>query len=765
MAHSFPTRRSSDLLSLVALWDYLREQQRQLSSNQFRRLCRSEYLNYLRVREWHDLFSQLRHVAGELRIRAGSEAGHPDHVHQAVLAGLLSHIGMRDRDRREFRGARGASFLIDRGSVLARKSPPWVMAAELVETNRLWARRAAAVQPEWAERVGAHLVKRSYGEPVWDQRAGRAVTTETVTLYGLPIVSGRTVGYDRVDAAGARELFIRHALVLGEWDAHHEFLRRNREFVDEVGALEDRVRRGHLLDDDAVETFYDARLPADLTSTRHFERWWRDIGGDDGDDRQRLDLTVDALRKLDGAAIDLDDYPSQWRHGDLALALAYRFAPGEPLDGVTVRIPLAALNQVGDEGFDWQIPGYRAELVHALARTLPKDIRRSLIPAAETVAAAYEKLGAPAGPLADALAAALATVTGVPIRAGDFDARALPDHLRVHFVVVDESGTVHDAGDDLAAIRRRLASTAREAIAAAAPIDERRGIVTWDVGVVPRVVETIHRYEQGGVTVRGYPALLDDDDSVSLRVFTKPDLQQRVMRGGVLRLLLLTAAPSIRAAERELGNAARLAISAAGTTPATLAGECVAATIGHLLDRGELPWDPDAFADWQARVRHDAAPIAGAALRVAADVLMVASAARVRLDGLVADSLTASVTDARAHLDRLIRPGFVNQAGVRRLTDVLRYVRGIELRLGRLAEDVARDRRRIAEVVPLERRHADFVARLGRASGPAEVVDIGWQLEELRVAVFAQQLGARGGVSASKVARRLTALGTSSLTA
>ncbi|MDQ3544469.1 MAG: ATP-dependent RNA helicase HrpA, partial [Actinomycetota bacterium] len=337
----------SDLLSLVALWDYLREQQRQLSSNQFRRLCRSEYLNYLRVREWHDLFSQLRQVAGALQIRPGSEVGHPDHVHQAVLAGLLSHVGMRDRDRREFRGARGASFVLAKGSVLSRATPAWVMAAELVETNRLWARRAAAIRPEWAERIGAHLVKRSYGDARWDERSGRAVTTETVTLYGLPIVAGRTIGYDQVDAAGARELFIRHALVLGEWSTDHPFLRRNRTFVDDVGALEARLRRGHLLDDDAVEQFYDGRIPAHILSTRFFDRWWRDVSSDKP---HVLDLGVDALRDPSGAAVHLDDvdllWPSHWRHGGLDLPLSYRFAPGEPLDGVTVRIPLTALNQV-----------------------------------------------------------------------------------------------------------------------------------------------------------------------------------------------------------------------------------------------------------------------------------------------------------------------------------------------------------------------------------------------------------------------------------
>ncbi len=350
----------SDLLSIVALWDYLRAEQRQLSSNQFRRLCRSEYLNYLRVREWQDLFSQLRQVGGDLGVRPGSDAGHPDHVHQSVLAGLLSHLGFRDRDPREFRGARGATFVIAPGSVLAKRPPRWVMAAELVETSRVWARRVATMQPEWAERIGAHLVKRTYSEPRWDRRGGRAIATETVTLYGLPIVTGRTVGYDRVDKAVARELFIRHALVLGEWDAEHRFLERNREFVAEVGAVEARVRRGHLLDDDAVHDFFDRRIPADVVTTRHFDRWWRDASTAAP---ELLELTPDDLRDADGAVIRLADYPDTWRSGELDVPLSYRFAPGEPLDGVTLRVPLTALNQVDEATLDWQIPGYRDELV------------------------------------------------------------------------------------------------------------------------------------------------------------------------------------------------------------------------------------------------------------------------------------------------------------------------------------------------------------------------------------------------------------------
>ena len=605
-----------------------------------------------------------------------------------MLAGLLSHIGMRDRDGREFRGARGASFTIAAGSVLAKRAPRWVMAAELVETNRLWARRVATIQPAWAERIGAHLVRRSYGEPRWDATRGAALTSERVTLYGLPIVEGRTVHYDRVDRAEARRLFIRHALVQGDWATHHGFLTRNRAFIERVRGMEARVRRGDLLDDEAVFAFYDERVGADVTSTRRFDHWWKDAGARRP---ELLDLTDDVL--ADGSGFRMADYPDRWRDGELDLPLTYRYDPGGPLDGVTVHVPLTVLNQYTGAGLDWQIPGHRGALVAALVRTLPKEVRRGLIPAAETTKAALDRLGPPRGSLVDALAAALTDVSGTKVTSDAFDPAAVPAHLRMNIVVADGAGTVHDADNDLDAIRARLAATAREAIAAASPIEERRGIVDWDVGTLPRLVET----DRGGHPVRGYPALLDDDDSVSLRVLTNPDLQQRVMRGGVRRLLLLTAPPPVADIQRALDRPARLAVARFGLDD--LVADCRVAAVDRVMgDHGELPWDADAFAELQRTVRREAPAVAAAAVATVAEILAAADRVRARLDRLGAPAVAASVADARAHLDRLVRPGFVVRAGAQRLPDVLRYVRSIEYRLERLAEDVPRDVRRMAEV-------------------------------------------------------------------
>jgi ATP-dependent helicase HrpA len=629
------------------------------------------------------------------------------------------------------------------GSVLTKRPPKWVMAAELVETNRLWARRVAAVQPEWAESLADHLVKRSYGEARWDARAGRAVVSESVTLYGLPIVSGRTIGVDRVDPVLAREMFIRHALVAGDWTARHAFLERNERFRERVALLEARVRRIDLLDDEVLFDFYDERLGADVASTRHFDRWWKDAEPEQPD---RLDLTPAVLSNRGG--IDLVDYPDRWEQGDLVLPLSYRFEPGTPLDGATVNVSLATLNQIDDTGFDWLIPGYRPELVGLLVRSLPKDVRRHLIPMNKTTSAAIERLGPPEGRLVDALARALTEVSGRSIDADDFDRERLPSHLRLHVVVVDAGGRVVDAGDDLAAIRERQAGTARSALAEASPVAERRDIVTWDLGRLDQVVE--HETDAGQV-VRAYPTLLDRGDSVALRVVDNEALQHRAMRGGVRRLLLMLAAPTAARVERTLDRDAKLALAAGPLPVSHVADDCIEAAVDAVMSRHDLPWDDTAFARLERSVRDEAPQIAADALATAADIIAAAGRVRKRTGALTAEALRPTVADANAHLDRLVGEGFVRRSGTDRLPDVHRFVRGIEYRLDHLAGDVPRDQRRMADVRPLERAYAQAIGGLERVT--ESVREVGWLLEEYRVSVFAQPVGVAESVSPKRIRR------------
>ena len=761
----------SDFLSLVKLWDHLRERQHALNSSQFRKLCRTEYLNYLRVREWQDLFSQLRQVAGQIGIRQGSlsvgvSEGHPDRVHQALLSGLLSHLGMRDGTTREYKGAHGSKFAIGHGSALSKALPKWIIAGELVETNRLWGRVVASVQPEWAEELGKHLSKYSYGEPSWDARRGAAVCSERVSLFGLPIVSNRTVGYDRVNRAAARELFIRCALVDGEWSPHdgaaHQFWGHNQRFLGDLKGWGERVRRADLVDEEAVFAYYDRRLGPEVVSTRHFDKWWKSARSTQP---ELLLMRLEDFVGDEGAASVLD-FPTVWHHqvpgrDTVNLAVTYRFDPGAADDGATVHVPLAALNQVEPVGFDWNVPGLRPELVAALLRALPKEHRRELVPMAEVTAKVVASLGTPAAwedgtSLAAALSTVVNDVAGVAVPSHAFDAVLVPAHLRVGFSIDDEHGAPVATGKDIVALRKLVAPRLRAAIARAAPIEERQGITAWDFGDLPEMVETT----RNGVPVRGYPALLDDGGSVSIRVFTKQELQAKVMRSGVRRLLLLAVPVGKRAIEQHLSNASRLAVAGSSTTLETLAADCLLAAADSVVAaHGGPVFTATGFEALVQAARSELPGTAATALHSAAEILAAATAVRGRLDRLVAPAVAASAADAREQLDRLVRPGFVTATGVARLLDVVRYVSAIDHRLAKLPEGPHRDAARLRDVAAVEARYVALLRRMDRDDITAEVIDVGWLLEELRVSVFAQQLGTARPVSLQKVSRAIQALG------
>ncbi len=396
-AHARFKDRDSDFVSWLNLWRHVKEQQKALSGSAFRRMCKAEYLHYLRIREWQDLHTQLRQVARSQGLdptrRTAPVDGPVDteRLHRALLTGLLSHVGLRDELRRDYLGARGAHFHLQPGSALFRRQPDFVMSAELVETTRLWARTNAAIDPVWAEEAGAHVVKRSWSEPRWSRDQGAALATERVTLYGVPLVADRTVQYGRIDAEESRELFIRRALVEGEWETTHSFFRANAEMLRRLTALEERARRRDLVvDDDVLHDFYDERVPADVTSARHFDSWWKE---ESRRQPRLLHFTEDLVRRGEAGAVSGDDFPGRWRHGDLDLRLTYEFDPGSAQDGVTVHIPLPVLNQVRDVGFDWLVPGLREDLAVALIRALPKSTRRHLVPAPDVARAALARMG------------------------------------------------------------------------------------------------------------------------------------------------------------------------------------------------------------------------------------------------------------------------------------------------------------------------------------------------------------------------------------
>ncbi len=773
----------SDFLAFLNLWEHLRQEQETLSSSAFRRMCRAEYLHYLRIREWQDLHSQLRRVCKDLKVTvsrtapvgAERDAVDADRVHQALLAGLLSHVGMKNeraaakaqqgakaptRGRRplpEYLGARSISFAVFPGSALARKPPDWLVAAELVETSRLWGRTVARVEPEWVERAAAHLVKRSYAEPHWSAKRSAVVAREKVTLYGVPLVADRAVQYGSIDPELCRELFIRHALVEGDWRTQHRFFHENRRLLEDVEELEHRSRRrGILVDDEGLFTFYGKRLPAEVVSGAHFDAWWKKAR------RQTPDLlTFTEDDVVDDAAeqVSQHDFPHRWLVGELDLAVGYRFEPGSPEDGVTVTVPAAVMNQLPPDAFEWQVPGLRHELATALVRSLPKALRRHLAPAPDNAATMLQRLAPHTEPLLPALAREGSRLAGVAVAAADFDWDKVPAHLRVRVRVTGEQGRTVAAGKVVQDVGRAAAGTVAEAISAAAAgsgllVEDLR---SWSIPELPRTFETIG----AGGPVTGYPALVDVAGRVDVQVLASVVEQQLAMRAGTRRLLLLGAAvPGAGELTQDWDTADRLALTRAPhVSLAALVRDAAGAAIDDIVVRhGGPAWDAAEFARLQGAVAAELGDLVSHDLRVVARVL--ASARQVEQgikDATSMQTLTA-VADVRRHLAGLVRAGFVTDAGRARLPDLQRYLRAMLRRLELLGSQPHRDAEHLWQVQQLQEEYEKVLAGLAADSvSRAAVQDVRWMLEELRVSLFAQNIGTPRPVSPQRIRKALAA--------
>ncbi|MEO7421604.1 MAG: ATP-dependent RNA helicase HrpA, partial [Ornithinibacter sp.] len=764
-SHARFKSETSDFASFLALWRYLKEQQKDLSHSAFRRTCKAEYLHFLRIREWQDLHSQLRHACRSARIdpdlATAARDAEPDWdtIHKALLAGLLSHVGVRDQAKREYAGARGARFGINPGSGLFRKQPDVVMAGELVETTRLWARVNAAIEPEWAEEAGAHVVARHVSEPRWSKKAGAAVATERVTLYGVPLVTDRTIQYARIDPEAAREIFLRSALVEGDWDTRHDFWRDNLRTLARVAELEEQARRRDIVvDDEVVHAFYDARIPPDVVSERHFDRWWR------GERRRRPDLltlTEELLTSDAGEGVSAEDYPRTGRQGDLELDVTYQFSPGEAADGVTVHVPVAVLNRVRDDGFDWQVPGLRGDLAVALLKSLPKSTRRHFVPTPDHARAALAEADPARGSLTDELARVLRERTGVGIAPGEWDVPRVPDHLRVTFSIEASGGRVVARGKDLEALRPSAGGAVREGMARAGRSLERTGLTTWSIEEVPETFEG----RAGGQSVIGHPALVDEGASVALRVLADAGTAEAAHRAGVRRLLLLgTTAPWKRVLAR-LSNAQKLALAdnPHGSVPALLQ-DCLDAAVDAIV--AEHVSGPvrtqDAYAAALAAVRTHAATRVLSVIEAVEPVLALRAQVLRTLDALAAGAAAprtaATRADVLAQVSGLLGPGFVAASGVDRLGDLQRYLRAAQHRLERATTN-PREAVLQESIDTVESAYADLLDGLpAQRRRSADVVDIAWTVEELRVSLFAQSLGTTRPVSQKRALAAIAAV-------
>ena len=749
---------TSDFLTYLNLWAYLQEQQQALSSSAFRRLCKAEFLHYLRVREWQDVAAQLRSIGRSVGITVTDTPAEPQRLHISVLAGLLSHIGMWDSAKRRYVGAGRAQFALWPGSALAKKPPRWVMAGELVETGRLWGRDVARIDPEWAEPLAPHLVLRIYSEPHWSRKQSAVMALERVTLYGVPLVAGRKVHYGAIDPEVSRELFLRHALVEGDWSTHHEFFAANRELLEDVEELEHRARRRDILvDDEALFAFYDERVPAEVVSGRHFDAWWKSARREQPD---LLDLSLSLLVRAGADRVSETDYPDVWSAGDLWLLLTYQFEPGAAADGVTVHVPLAVLNRLAADGFDWQVPGLRLELVTAMIRSLPKSLRRSFVPVPDTARAVLERITSYAGvqPLPEVLGRELRAMTGVTIPHVAWDLSRVPAHLTMTFRVEDDDRAVLAEGKDLDALKRRLAPIVQATVSTAAAAIERSGLRDWTIGDLPQTFEQAGK----GLAVKGFPAIVDEGDSVAVRVLGTEAEQAAAMWTGVRRLLLLSIPSPLKPVVGRLDNATKLTLghNPHGGVPALL-DDCVTCAVDALMtEHGGPPWDEDGFIRLRDAVRSKLVDTSYDVVNTVAGILHAATEVEARVGSATSAALQPSLLDIRAQLTGLVHSGFVTASGRDRLPDLHRYLRAAQRRLDTMANGPARDLTRLAQVEAVQKDYRGFLDGLPPARRTDKAVqDIRWMIEELRVSLFAQELGTPHPVSEKRIARAMAAVG------
>ncbi|MER7188501.1 ATP-dependent RNA helicase HrpA [Streptomyces flaveolus] len=761
---------TSDFLAFLNLWRYVREQQKERGSSSFRRMCKQEYLNFLRIREWQDIYSQLRTVAKQMGIQLNDaeHAAPDDRVHVSLLAGLLSHVGMKDVKegaKNEYLGARNAKFAIFPGSALFKKPPRFVMSAELVETSRLWARVNAKIEPEWVEPLAGHLLKRTYSEPHWEKDQAAVMAYEKVTLYGVPIVAQRKVNYGRIDPEVSRELFIRNALVEGDWRTHHKFFADNRRLLTEVEELEHRARRRDILvDDETLFDFYDQRVPEHVVSGAHFDSWWKHKRHEQPD---FLDFEREMLINEKAGAVTKDDYPDSWRQGPLKFRVTYQFEPGADADGVTVHIPLQVLNQVTDEGFEWQIPGLREQVVTELIRSLPKPIRRNYVPAPNYAQAFLERAVPLQEPLTVTMARELKRMVGVPFDAEDFDWAKVPDHLKITFRIVDERRRKLAEDKDLEALKLRLKPKARKALsqAAAATAErsggeslERTGLTDWTIGTLSRVFET----RRAGQPVKAYPALVDDGDTVSVRLFDTEAEQAQAMWKGTRRLILrnIPVNPAKFASEK-LTNQQKLGLSANphGSIQA-LFDDCATAAADRLIaDFGGPAWDEESYRKLYDKVRAEIVDTTVRTVGQVQQVLAAWQACERRLKAVRSPALLPNLQDVRTQLDGLVKPSFVTEAGIGRLPDLMRYLVAADRRLQQMPANVQRDTTRMEKVHEMRDEYAWLLEQMPQGRPvPRQVLDVRWMIEELRVSYFAHALGTAYPISDKRIVKAIDAL-------
>ena len=772
----------SEFMGYLKLWKWLDESkggsgEHKLSNRRHEQLLRDNFVSPRRVREWRDIHSQLHTVVAEHGWRLNTQPATYDQVHLAMLSGLLGNVGVKSDEDEWYLGARGIKFWRHPGAHLSKKPGRWIVAAELVETTRLFGRGIAAIQPEWIPWIAGHLLKKQLLEPHWEKKPAEVTALERATLYGLVIYNNRRVNYGKVDAAGAREIFIREALVNGEWETKLPFLAHNQKLVRQVEELEHKSRRQDVLvDDELIYAFYDQQVPADVHSGHTFERWYRE---EIKRQPKLLMLTRDELMRHEAAGITTSAFPKTIRLGGVDCSATYLHDPGDPKDGVTVTVPIYALNQVSEERCEWLVPGMLKDKVLALVKSLHQKPRARLVPLPDYVEQFIASVEFANGSLLDVLLKAVRDKTQLDVKRNDFKLETLQPHLFMNFRVVDEHGRQLGMGRNLAALKAELGSQARSAFQAlaalklktvdapAAPPPTGGGIkaevkplrdakkqpttdgsakyTAWTFGELPELMEV----KRGSQSLIGFPALIDKGAHVEIEVFDEPEVAAAKHRAGLLRLVALQLKEPLKYLEKNIPDLQKMAVAymSLGTAD-ELRDQIIDVALERAFLQEPLPSDEFSFKARIEEGRTRLNLIAQEIARLAASVLVEYQAAVRKLKDARAPKEVAD--DMQAQLQRLVPKRFLAVTPYAQLQHYVRYLKGVQARLDKLRADPARDAQRLAELRPLEQRYLRALAdRKGAAD--ARLDEFRWLLEELRISLFAQELRTPQPVSVKRL--------------
>ena len=748
-AHATFVDKDSDFISLLNLWVFYEEQRQELSQNQLKKLCKKYFLSWMRMREWRDIHRQLTLICREQKLAYNQNAASYEAIHKAILAGLLGQVALK-LEKREYLATRNRKVQVFPGSKVAKTAPKWLVAAEIVETSRVFARMVARIEPEWIEPLAEHIVKRNYFEPHWKRKRAQVVGFEKVTLYGLDIVPRRRVNYSKIDPTECRSLFIRRALVEGDFQSRAPFLQQNRQMLDSIENLERKTRRRDLLvDEDVLVEFYDQRLPQDIVSGAHFERWWKALPADE---LNNLALTEqDVLqRSLDDSAAE--QYPDYLEWEGVSYPLSYQFEPTGQDDGVTLQVPVMALKQLPSQRLEWLVPGLVREKCIALVKGLPKAIRRNFVPVPDFVDAALDNLSPSNEPLTRKLGEQLRRMTGVSIDDSAWQQVELPAHLEMIVKVVDDQGKVLAQGRDTERLQDALESRAEQALSSAienSGEDSVADATDWQFGPLPKELKT----ERGGMQVTVYPALEDLGGNVRLTRYLDPLTAENETRKAVARLMLNRLGNTLDDIERRLPQfkEAALLFAPVGQAKALLDDLLLATAMSHFLAR-ELPRDKARFEVLFEKERGDFVPALEQASRNLYAAMNGFHGVMKRLKGKINLALANSMADLKFQLEHLVYPGFLVETPPEWLTELDRYFEAAAIRYEKMAREMGREREFLHTIEPLWSRYAQKQEQQ-RKQGvrDPELVLYRWMLEEFRVSWFAQQLGTRMPVSVKRL--------------